>query len=122
MLQLSWYGQSTMARANYTGTYPGDWPAIARNVKQAAGWKCERCGVPHGPAPAMLTVHHLDNDKSNTEAWNLAALCQRCHLQIQHRVDMFQEYMFEHTPWMQPHVEGRNRAIESGQWPREFRT
>ncbi|GAH88897.1 unnamed protein product, partial [marine sediment metagenome] len=28
----------------------------------------------------MLTVHHLDGNKANCEDWNLAALCQRCHL------------------------------------------
>jgi len=54
----------------------------------------------------------------NSEPWNLAVLCQRCHLSIQGRVNMFQDYMLDHTDWMQPHVEGRNRAIVRGEWPR----
>lgn len=28
----------------------------------------------------VLTVAHLDRDKDNNRFWNLAALCQRCHL------------------------------------------
>lgn len=28
----------------------------------------------------VLTVAHLDHNKKNNRFWNLAALCQRCHL------------------------------------------
>ena len=28
--------------------YPADWPAIARRVKDAAGWRCQHCGARHG--------------------------------------------------------------------------
>lgn len=28
----------------------------------------------------VLTVAHLDHDKTNNRFWNLAALCQKCHL------------------------------------------
>jgi len=101
----------------FKGSYPPGWPEIKESVKEAAGWKCERCGAPHGPPPRVLTVHHLDNDKSNCELWNLAALCQRCHLVIQGRVNMFQDYMFGHTEWMAPHVEGRNEAMAEARWP-----
>jgi len=52
----------------------------------------------------MLTVHHLDLNKSNCAWWNLAALCQRCHLEIQGKVIMEQEFMFEHSPWFRPYV------------------
>lgn len=55
--------------------------------------------------PASVT-HHLDNDKANCEPWNLAALCQRCHLRIQGRVIFAQAWMLEHSGWMKPHVEG----------------
>ena len=58
----------------------------------------------------MLTVHHLDGDKANCEWWNLPALCQRCHLKIQTKVDMNQLYLFEHAEWMKPFVEGRPAA------------
>ena len=89
--------------------YPDDWKEIATTIKDAAGWKCERCGKPHEPpAGYCLTVHHLDGDKSQCAAWNLAALCQRCHLSVQGRVKFQQDYLFEHTPWMKRHVEAYN--------------
>lgn len=100
------------------GEYPDNWPEIAKAVKERAGWRCERCSAPHNPAVGRtLTVHHLDGNKSNIEDWNLAALCQACHLTIQARVNMFQDFMFSHTDWMKPHVEGRNEAIARGEWP-----
>lgn len=64
--------------------YPTDWDAIAREVKDAAGWRCEACGNPHGPSPYVLTVDHVvDHDPANVAPENLAALCQRCHLRRQ---------------------------------------
>lgn len=86
------------------GEYPPNWDEIATRIKDLAGWKCERCDMPHGPCPCILTVHHLDGDKSNCEDWNLAALCQRCHLIVQARVKFYQDYALEHTPWMLKHV------------------
>lgn len=52
------------------------------------------------------TVHHLDGDKANCRWWNLLALCQRCHLTIQSRVNPHQPYMFEHSDWFKPYVAG----------------
>jgi 5-methylcytosine-specific restriction endonuclease McrA len=64
--------------------YPGDWTVIANRVKDAAGWRCEACGNPHGPSPYVLTVDHVvDHDPQNVADENLAALCQRCHLRRQ---------------------------------------
>lgn len=54
----------------------------------------------------ILTVHHLNGRKHDLRWWNLAALCQRCHLEIQHKVVMERVYPFEHTPWFQPHAAG----------------
>ncbi len=54
----------------------------------------------------ILTVHHFDGDKANCEWWNLLALCQRCHLTIQSRVNPQQPYMFEHSEWLKPFVAG----------------
>lgn len=97
--------------------YPPDWPQIARRVKDAAGWKCERCAHPHEvPTGYVLTVHHLDGDKANCAAWNLAALCQRCHLKIQGRVKMDQLFMVEIldvSPWFKPHLEGYLDSLKS---------
>ena len=87
--------------------YPADWKDIATRVKDRSGWKCERCGHPHDPPNGYtLTVHHLDMDPANCEVYNLAALCQRCHLRIQVKVDFHQGWMLEHSDWMKPHVAG----------------
>ena len=94
-----------------SGKYPPDWPRVAREVKSRADWKCERCGMPHGSARdgECLTVHHLDGDKWNLELWNLAALCQRCHLHIQNKVDFYRDTLTGlHSPWMAIHVQGYN--------------
>lgn len=135
-------------RLDFTGTYAGDWPAIAAQVKADAGDRCVRCGHPNGDRlertyrretglrlpralqpefdPAVkrlmqctthcthladgklrvLTVHHLDGDKGNNRWWNLLALCQVCHLQIQARVIPERPWLFPHTPWFRPYVAG----------------
>lgn len=109
--------------------YPPEWPAVSLATKEAAGWRCVRCGHP-GERPGqkiacdsscdparhrgglndgkqrMLTVHHLDGNKWNLAFWNLAALCQVCHLQIQGKVKMERRYMFEHSTWFKPYVAG----------------
>ena len=54
----------------------------------------------------ILTVHHLDGDKANCRWWNLAALCQRCHLEIQGRVQMARVWPWEHSDWFKPYVAG----------------
>lgn len=90
-------------------SYPKDWKEIATRIKTNAGWKCERCGAFHGPPPAVLTVHHLDGNKANCADWNLAALCQVCHLKIQGRVKMDQLFFLAIMPvagWFKPHYEG----------------
>ena len=94
-----------------TGEYPPDWDEIADQVKSGLRYHCERCGHEHIWPGWTLTVHHLDGNKSNNERWNLAALCQRCHLSIQGKVFMPQFYMFEHSDWFKPHVEGFYKSI-----------
>lgn len=75
-----------------------DWPAdavagkrVLRGETLFAQWR-------------IGTVHHLDGDKSNCRWWNLLALCQRCHLTIQSRVNPHQPYMLEHSDWFKPYV------------------
>lgn len=65
--------------------YPPDWDLIAITVKDRADWKCEVCSTTHGRATdgAILTVHHLDTDTTNSATDNLIALCQRCHLRAE---------------------------------------
>lgn len=90
------------------GFYPEEWPVTARSVKEQAGWRCVRCDHPHDPPSGYtLTVHHLDLDKGNLSWWNLAALCQRCHLHIQSRVVMERAWvMGDHTAWFKPYAGG----------------
>ena len=88
--------------------YPDNWQDIALGIKMNAGWKCERCGHKNERETGhVLTVHHLDGDKANCADWNLAALCQRCHLKIQGRVKMGQGFFEELLPvseWFKPHL------------------
>lgn len=87
--------------------YTSDWHEIAADVKKAAGWRCIRCGHRHEiESGYVLTVHHMDMDPSNNKWWNLLALCQRCHLTIQAKVDIHRMYMFEHSEWFKPYVAG----------------
>ncbi len=101
-----------------SGEYPENWKEIARRRKDAANWHCVRCDHPHCVESAhVLTVHHLDRNKSNCADWNLAALCQRCHLHIQGKVDVNQSFMFEHSEWFKPYAEGRAKALAQGGVP-----
>lgn len=91
------------------GEYPANWREIAHSAKKAAGWRCERCRHPNDPSHGYtLTVHHLVPDKGLCENWNLAVLCQRCHLSVQNRVDMFQELLpgAPISDWFVPHLAG----------------
>ena len=54
----------------------------------------------------ILTVHHLNGIKHDCRWWNLAALCQRCHLTIQAKVHMLRPYHREHSDWFKPYVAG----------------
>jgi len=68
--------------------YPHDWNDRARAVKEAAGWKCQQCGIAHmsdGTCGSILTVHHPDRDPANPDA-RLEADCARCHLADERRL------------------------------------
>lgn len=97
-----------MPRTLYTcGAYPPDWKAISDDVKDRAGRRCIRCNhADDRETGHVLTVHHFDGNKSNCRWWNLLALCQRCHLKVQSRVNPEQPYMFEHSGWLKPYVAG----------------
>jgi len=67
--------------------YHPKWHLISRLIRfYRANNKCEWCGAenrqPHPVTGSIvtLTVAHLDHDKSNNRFNNLAALCNRCHL------------------------------------------
>ena len=87
--------------------YPNDWADIALKVKQKAGFKCENCGHPDAPRDGYtLTVHHINGDKANNAYWNLAALCQRCHLSIQARFSPGQLPLLDSPRWLRRHLSG----------------
>jgi hypothetical protein len=77
--------------------YPPDWREISLRVRIEANWRCEWCGAVNGRdhpetgSRVVLTVAHLGaeredgspgdkHDKMDVRRVNLAALCQRCHL------------------------------------------
>lgn len=71
---------------NYNDYHP-KWSLISRLIRfKRAQNQCEWCGAKNGePHPVtgskvVLTVAHLDRDRTNNRFTNLAALCQRCHL------------------------------------------
>lgn len=89
------------------GTYPPDWPAIAKLVKDEAGWRCVRCLHTHCVESGhVLTAHHFDGDKCNCQRWNLMALCQRCHLSVQGRVDPEIGLLVMPSVWSMPYIAG----------------
>lgn len=67
--------------------YPADWRRIAREVKDTAGWKCQKCGKqcrrpgePFDTHKRTLTVAHLNHTPEDVSAKNLMAMCAPCHL------------------------------------------
>lgn len=54
----------------------------------------------------ILTVHHLNGVKADCRWWNLASLCQRCHLTIQGRVQLHRVWPWEHSDWFKPYAAG----------------
>ena len=90
---------------NFRNDYNADGKEKRRETRERAGLKCIRCGSPSVPGK-ILTVHHFDGDKANDEWWNLMALCQVCHLQVQAKVDPEIPYFLEHSEWAKPYVAG----------------
>jgi 5-methylcytosine-specific restriction endonuclease McrA len=67
--------------------YPDDWDQIAQGIKEAAGWKCEKCGRQcRFPGDKFdthvrtLTVAHINHVEMDCREENLVALCPKCHL------------------------------------------
>lgn len=89
----------------FTGDYNPDGKENRRAVREAAGNKCIRCGSRSIPGK-ILTTHHMDGNKSNDEWWNLLALCQVCHLQVQAKLDPEMPFFLEHSEWLKPYIAG----------------
>jgi 5-methylcytosine-specific restriction endonuclease McrA len=94
-------------RLHIQGQYPANRAELHDQVRAEANGKCIRCGHPDDLASGhVLTVHHFDGNKSNSEWWNLMALCQRCHLKVQGRVNPQIVYFLEHSEWAKPYIAG----------------
>lgn len=89
----------------FTNDYNPDGKQKRDEARASVDHKCIRCKSP-SVAGKILTVHHMDGDKSNDAWWNLLPLCQVCHLQIQAKLDPEQPYMFEHSEWLKPYIAG----------------
>lgn len=80
---------------NYQEYHP-KWSLISKLIRfTRAKNTCEWCGAknhqshPVTGSKVVLTVAHIDHDKTNNRFKNLAALCQKCHLKhdIKQHVD-----------------------------------
>ena len=63
-------------------TYPPEWSAISRSVRERADWRCEGCGVRCHTDKALLHTHHVNGVKADLRPVNLRALCVACHRQV----------------------------------------
>ena len=75
-------------KAENKSRYPSDWALRSRFIRfYRAKNKCEWCGAenrqPHpvtGSEVILTCAHVFDKRPENASLLNLAALCQRCHL------------------------------------------
>lgn len=96
----------------------GEWSPCDERCVHASPQGSERRRSADGRIEAqwrVLTVHHLDGNKGNCRWWNLAALCQRCHLQIQGKVQMARIWPWEHSEWFRPYVAGYYAHVYLGE-------
>lgn len=93
-MRFEMHGRTILAEKGAAGLVAGDFVAAGRHVE-----------AQH----RVLTVHHLrvgHDQKRDLRWWNLVALCQRCHLSVQTRVDLERPYILEHSEWFKPYVAG----------------
>jgi hypothetical protein len=78
-----------------TSDYPDNWTQIATAIKQAAGYRCDRCGLKCLPPASSYRhldrslrrrlsaqVHHIDRNPAHNERANLVCVCAGCHLRL----------------------------------------
>ncbi len=88
-------GYARVSSIGLTLEYPENWNEIATTVKQAAGYRCNRCGLKCLPPnnsyrhldlslrrKLSAQVHHLDGNPTQNERSNLVCLCSGCHLRM----------------------------------------
>lgn len=105
--KCKFYKKGETMPCNYKD-YPENWKWLSKQIIKDAGDKCELCYAPNGSeivwnkfwrhpwkyacevnshagykiTKVILTVHHIDGDKTNNAKQNLIALCQRHHLRL----------------------------------------
>jgi 5-methylcytosine-specific restriction endonuclease McrA len=76
-------------RPSERAKYPATWKEISFQVRQAASWCCEQCGVQQGTPlvdgyrVGLKTAHVLNPNPSDCREENLRALCQACHNRLE---------------------------------------
>jgi hypothetical protein len=71
----SWRGGTS--RAPYAWTFNVE---LKEEVRRRDSHKCQLCGTPQKECRKVLSVHHIDYDKRNSDPVNLTALCHSCHM------------------------------------------
>ncbi|TZF81800.1 hypothetical protein FW774_17235 [Pedobacter sp. BS3] len=83
--KCEWCGikNGSVVKRNADGTFrepcQTDWDMIHSRIKHSHSNMTESLKY-HGFSKIVLTVAHIDHDKTNNRFNNLAALCQKCHL------------------------------------------
>lgn len=72
------------AQRRWTSQRPATQRKRARAVRPELPGTCERCGE-----AKPLERHHLDGNPGNNAAQNIAALCRRCHMEVDGRLARF---------------------------------
>jgi hypothetical protein len=90
--------------------YPENWEWLSKQIRKRNNGKCELCYAPNGAivfrqdsthhhpwvlnscvseqdkilkqTKIILTVHHINGNKMDSDERNLISLCQRCHLRL----------------------------------------
>ena len=75
------------------GGYSRDWGRRSREVREAAGWTCARCGVNCASHRKLLHAHHKNGLLADCGEDNLQALCVVCHSRqpLHHRLQVKKE-------------------------------
>lgn len=68
-----------LSKGNYRDLCGTEYDMIKSKVRYS-GYSYSGAIKALGFTRIILTVAHLDHDKTNNRFWNLKALCQRCHL------------------------------------------
>lgn len=55
---------------------------LKRKIREHDGHQCQVCGISESDLENSLSVHHIDEDKTNNDPENLISLCRSCHIKI----------------------------------------